>query len=68
MEAIMRTDVASPEVAPDGAEASQSFDRRAFWRALVAGFLLVGLAGTLLWARYGSLIFFDMLSSLQGCF
>ena len=66
--ATMAHDIAHPAIADESAEATQPFDRRSFWRAIVAGFLLMGLAGGFLWARYGSLIFFDMLSSLQGCF
>jgi hypothetical protein len=41
---------------------------RIFVRLVLAGFGLLGLAGLLLWWRFGSTIFFDALAALQGCF
>jgi hypothetical protein len=38
------------------------------WWSLVVFGLLLSLAGGLLWWRYGSLIFVDLLTTLQGCF
>jgi hypothetical protein len=39
-----------------------------FWRVIAGGVALLTLGAGLLWLRFGSLIFFDMLSALQGCF
>ncbi len=61
-------EIATMSVTPAPTEATQPFDTRRFWRVLLAGLALLTIAGGLFWARFGSLIFFDMLSALQGCF
>lgn len=44
------------------------FDRRRFWRMVAAGLALLTAAGVLMWLRFGSGIFFDMLATVQSCF
>jgi hypothetical protein len=66
--AIMSSEIADTGVTPDPAELTQPFDRVLFWRVIAGGVALLTLGAGLLWLRFGSLIFFDMLSALQGCF
>ena len=47
--------------------ASKTLSRRIVRAAGVSALLLAAAAG-LMWARYGSLIFVDMLSVVQSCF
>ena len=61
-------EIAQMSVAPAPTEPTQPFDTRQFWRFVLAGLALLTIAGGLFWMRFGSLIFFDMLSALQGCF
>jgi hypothetical protein len=44
------------------------FDRRRFWRMVGASVALLTAAGALMWLRFGSGIFFDMLAAVQSCF
>ena len=48
--------------------AEPGFDRRGFLRSLAILGGALTIAAALLWWRFGGLIFFDMLASLQGCF
>jgi hypothetical protein len=50
---------------------SVSAERRyvtVLWWSLGLGVGLATMAGLLLWWKYGSLIFVDLLSTLQACF
>ncbi len=40
---------------------------RTIVRLAVASFVVLAAAATLLWARFGPLIFLDMLTTLQNC-
>jgi hypothetical protein len=62
----MSIEVIHPSEEPG--ETVSEFDRRLFWRALIGALAVLTVGGAYLWLRFGSLIFFDMLSALQGCF
>jgi hypothetical protein len=51
----------------NGPEA-RPFDTRLFVKAVIVFCGLLFLAGTLLWWRFGSVIFMDMLAFAQSCF